>query len=143
MKNHSIKYFDTNNSKVCTSVSFIKAVFQNTIVKLCWRPLSEFLTAIRTRTDVQLHYFHRQWGFAICNKQRQKFVNECLRLFASAISTNFIYFFDLCIFPACVTIHCTGNLYTAKIISIKIIIIHAILRSKLDFSAYGIAPEVE
>ena len=32
VKNHSIKYFDTNNSKVCTSISFVKAVFQNTIV---------------------------------------------------------------------------------------------------------------
>ena len=49
VKNHSIKYFDTNNSKVCTSISFVKAVFQNTIVKLCLRPLSDYLTAIRTR----------------------------------------------------------------------------------------------
>ena len=28
-----------------------------------------------------------------------------------AISTNFIYFFDLRIFPTCVTIQYTGNLY--------------------------------
>ena len=49
MKNHSIKYFDTNNGKVCTSISFVKAVFQNTIVKLCLGPLSDYLTAIRTR----------------------------------------------------------------------------------------------
>ena len=49
VKNHSIKYFDTNNSKVCTSITFVKAVFQNTIVKLCLRPLrplSDYLTAI-------------------------------------------------------------------------------------------------
>ena len=62
--------------------------------------------------------------FAICSKQRQKFVNNCLRVFASAISTNLIYFFDLRIFPTCVTIQYTGNLYTARIISIKIIIIN-------------------
>ena len=49
VKNHSIKYFDRNNSKVCTSISFVKAVFQNTIVKLCLRPLSDYLTPIRTR----------------------------------------------------------------------------------------------
>ena len=35
VKNHSIKYFDTNNSKVCTSIS-------------CLRPLSDYLTTIRT-----------------------------------------------------------------------------------------------
>ena len=40
VKNDSIKYFDSNNSKVCTSILFVKAVFQNTIVKLCLRPLS-------------------------------------------------------------------------------------------------------
>ena len=50
VKNDSIKYFDSNNSKVCTSILFVKAVFQNTIVKLCLRPLSDYLTAIRTRT---------------------------------------------------------------------------------------------
>ena len=114
MKNHSIKYFDTNNSKVCTSISFVKAVLQNTIVKLCLRPLSDYLTAIRTRIRplALLHYFHPQWGFAICSRQRQKFVNDCLRLFASAISANLIYFFDLRIFPS-VTIQYTGNLHTA------------------------------
>ena len=119
MINHSIKYFDTNSSKVCTSISFVKAVFQNTIVKLCLRPLSDYLiTAIRTRRR-PLALFSSAMGFAICNKQRQKFVNDCLRLFASAISTNFIYFFDPRIFPTCVTIQYTGNLYTARIISIK------------------------
>ena len=112
-----------NNSKVCTSISFVKAVFQNTIVKLCLRPLSNYLTAIRTRIR-PLALFSSEWGFAICNKQRQKFVNDRLRLFASAISTNFIYFFDRRIFPICVTIQYTGNLYTARIISIKIIIIN-------------------
>ena len=49
VKNYSIKYFDTNNSKVCTSTTFVKAVFRNTIVKLCLRPLNDYLTAIRTR----------------------------------------------------------------------------------------------
>ena len=38
-----MKYFDTNNSKVCTSSSFVKALFQNTIVKLCLLPLSDYL----------------------------------------------------------------------------------------------------
>ena len=109
MKNHSIKNFDTNNSKVCTSISFVKAVFQNTIVKLCLLPFSDYLTAIGTRIRPHLDYFHPQWGFAICNKQRQKFVNDCLRLFASAISKNFSYFFDPRIFPTCVTIQYTGN----------------------------------
>ena len=72
VKNHSIKYFDTNNSKVCTSVSFVKAVFQNTIVKLCLRPLSDYLphslllTAIRTRIR-PLALFSSAMGF--CNLQ--------------------------------------------------------------------------
>ena len=42
VKNHFIKYFDTNNSKVCPSISFVKAVFQNRIVKLCLLPLSDY-----------------------------------------------------------------------------------------------------
>ena len=104
-------------------VFHLKAVFQNTIVKLCLRPLSDYLTAIRTRTR-PLALFSSAMGFAICKKQRQKFLNDCLRLFASAISTNFTYFFELRIFPTCVTIQYTGNLYTARIISIKIIIIN-------------------
>lgn len=66
VKNHSIKYFDTNNSKVCTSISFVKAVFQNTIVKLCLRPLSDYLTAIRTRIR-PLALFSSAMGF--CNLQ--------------------------------------------------------------------------
>ena len=49
VKNDSIKYFDSNNSKVCTSILLVKAVFQNTIVILCLRPLSDYLTAIKTR----------------------------------------------------------------------------------------------
>ena len=121
MKNHSIKHFDTNNSKVYTSITFVKAVFQSTIVKLRLRPLSDYLTAIRRRIR-PLALFSSAMRF--CNKRRQKFVNDCLRLFASAISTNFIYLFDLRIFPTCVTIQYTGNLYTGRIISIKIIIIN-------------------
>ena len=89
-----------------------------------WFILSPFAGLRHDRVSSPHNYFHPQWGFAICNKQRQKFVNDCLRLFASAISTNFIYFFDLRIFPTCVTIQYTGNLYTARIISIKIIIIN-------------------
>ena len=56
VKNHSIKYFDTNNSKVCTSISFVKAVFQNTIVKLCLRPLSDYLTPIITYNYLKSYY---------------------------------------------------------------------------------------
>ena len=66
VKNHSIKNFETNNSKVWTSISFVKAVFQNTIVKLCLRPLSDYLTAIRTRIR-PLALFSSAMGF--CNLQ--------------------------------------------------------------------------
>ena len=66
VKNHSIKYFDTNNSKVCTSISFVKAVFQNTIVKLCLRPLSDYLKAIRKFIRIRpLALFSSAMGF--CN----------------------------------------------------------------------------
>ena len=41
-------YPSVTHITVCTSISFVKAVFQNTIVKLCLRPLSDYLTAIRT-----------------------------------------------------------------------------------------------
>ena len=48
VKNHSIKYFDTKQySKVCSSISFVKAVFQNTIVKLYLRLLSDYLRWFR------------------------------------------------------------------------------------------------
>ena len=66
VKNHSIKYFDSNNSKVYTSILFVKAVFQNTIVKLCLRPLSDYLTAIRTPIR-PLALFSSAMGF--CNLQ--------------------------------------------------------------------------